>query len=79
MTIYATFPLPILYGKVYWQIKCVCVNRKFSIEYVMKKLAMDMKTANLLIIRSFHFEQSIFNKETVAWLAVHMGKFYLSL
>lgn len=56
MKIHATFSLQNLYDKV------VHVNRNYAVEYVTKKIAMEMNTENF----AYDFEQSVLKKENVA-------------
>ena len=54
-------------------------DRKFAIEYVTKQLAMELNTENFALKLAMEFNTENFAlKENMAWLAVHMGKVYLS-
>ena len=61
-----------LYDKFIGQTKFVHLNSKFAIVFVTKKEAFERQS------NWFDFEQYIFNRETVACLAMHTGKVYLS-
>ena len=63
------------YGKLIRQINFVRVNRTTVIEYVTKILAMEINIQDFALNQNqSDLEQSLFNKDNLAWLAVHTDK-----